>query len=293
MMAGETSAFGGRSYEFAVGSIKASSHPPLTKEQWSRLNEADYDNAVKLVAEYGYPQVGEGQTIFDAINAEKERMTEFIMSLSPDIELTRAMLFEEDALNIKLFYKAKLIGRAIEELKVTEGSLSAEMLRICIEAEDFSLLGEQLDKELSTIFEIKDAGKASRIVDRAIFANALRVAKSKHCKPLETFFEVYGEGRNRVTALRLRNLGYDIREYEDAFLPTKENALRSSDETSSEIEILADVSDRLSGVLTELGYESGMGPIAEYYFIKKNEAAALRLMFAEKSLEAKTGGVSE
>lgn len=36
--------------------------------------------------------------------------------------------------------------------------------------------------------------------------------------------------------------------------------------------------------MADLGYEAGMGAIAEYFFAKKSEAANLRYLFAEKSL---------
>ena len=67
---------------------------------------------------------------------------------------------------------------------------------------------------------------------------------------------------------------------------------RAKDDKRTDDEILQDVNRRLAGVLTDLGYDDGMGVLAQYYFQKKNEAAALRLLFARKSQEA-TGGNDE
>ena len=109
-MTGDKKAFGSRSYEYAVGCIKASSHPPISREKMARLAEADFDSAVRLLTEYGYPQFSyeKGETVFDSIEAEKERTVSFIMEIAPDAELVSAMFFEEDALNLKLCLKAFL-----------------------------------------------------------------------------------------------------------------------------------------------------------------------------------------
>ena len=161
--------FGKRSYEYAVGSIKASSHPPISKEKMTRLEEADFNTAVKLLAECGYPSVSESaggcSSVFESIEAEKERMVSFIREIAPDSELISAFVFEEDALNLKLYLKAKLMGRDTSKLTTVSGSISCELIEACVMAEDFSLLGQTAEKALEGICEVEDAATVSGMVD--------------------------------------------------------------------------------------------------------------------------------
>lgn len=288
-MTGDKKAFGSRSYEYAVGCIKASSHPPISREKMARLAEADFDSAVRLLTEYGYPQFSyeKGETVFDSIEAEKERTVSFIMEIAPDAELVSAMFFEEDALNLKLCLKARLMEKSMDTLPTVNGSIDSGLLAACVMAEDFSMLGKTASDMLEGVCDITDAALVSSMADRAMFSRAMEFVKAKHCKPLTELFCEYAMCKNRITAYRIRNLGMELEELSHAFLPVDDMYKYdySQDITKDEAEIIDSANARLSSVMTSLGYESGMGPVAEYYFLKKNEAASLRLLFAEKQLE--------
>lgn len=289
-MTGAYGAFGGKSYEYAVGSIRATSHQPISKEKMARIAEADLETAKKLIEECGYPSVSDGKPVSDAIEAEKNRMTAFVRDIAPDEELVSAMLFEEDALNLKLFLKARLLGRDdYKGLPTVSGSIDTDILEACMAAEDFSVLGDKAESELEGIFDEADAAVISGRADRAMFLRALDAVKKKHCKPLESLFIQYAVCKNRITALRMRKLGLGTAECPFAFLPTSENKKVSledyaADENKDEKEIIDSANAKLSADMADLGYEAGMGAIAEYFFAKKNEAATLRYLFAEKSL---------
>ena len=85
----------------------------------------------------------------------------------------------------------------------------------------------------------------------------------------------------------MRRLGREAEDF--VYLPVSFSEFRAKDDKRTDDEILQDVNRRLSGVLTDLGYDDGMGVLAQYYFQKKNEAAALRLLFVQKSLEGQGG----
>jgi vacuolar-type H+-ATPase subunit C/Vma6 len=286
-MTGELNAYGKKSYEYAIGRIKATNHPVLTGEQWSRLREADYQGAVKLIEEYGYPRIEEGGNVRQSIDSEMERAVEFILELAPDQELTNLLFFEEDALNLKLFLKAKLVGKKREGLPTVKGSFLPELLRICADTEDFSMLGTVLEKELEGLEDESDPFLISCKVDRAMFTHSLKGTEKKHSCAFNKLLTVYGAGRNRLTAMRMRKLGREP--VGDAFLPVSYSEFAAKDAHRTEDEILQDVNKRLEAVLTEMGWDDGMGVLAQYYFQKKNEAAALRLLFARKSLEGQGG----
>ena len=125
-----------------------------------------------------------------------------------------------------------------------------------------------------------------------MFCRALALAEKKHCVPLVHLMTEYGVGRNRRTALRLAALGADPQKYTDAFFPLEWESFRAADHEKTKADVLKDINKRLAAVTEEIGYDSGMGAIAQYYFMKKNEAAALRMLFTEKSFAA-AGGAAE
>ena len=287
---GEFNAYGKKSYEFAIGRIKATSHPVLTGEQWSRLREADMTGAVKLLEDYGYPRVEEGETVRDSIDREMQRAVTFILELAPDEELTNLLFFEEDALNLKMFLKSKIMKGHMDKLPIVEGSFSPELLRVCAETEDFSMLGQVIEDGLDDVCDTEDPFLISCAVDNAMFAHAVKGAEKKHCTVLKNLLTEYGAGRNRLIAMRMRRLGKEAEDH--VYLPVSFSEYGAKDAKRTDDEILQDVNRRLDSVLTDLGYDDGMGVLAQYYFQKKNEAAALRLLFARKSLET-TGGTNE
>ena len=287
-MSEQYNVYGKKSYEYALGRISGTPHRILTVEMLGRLREADTPTAEKLLADFGYPQKADGQSIYDVIEQEKNTVAAFVREISPDEELVNLLFFEEDALNLKFLLRAEKTGTPVNTDTLTEGGFSKELLRVCVQTGDYSMLGETLEEALTGIEAEDDPCKISCKVDNAVFAYALSKAKAKHCRALEALFTVYGAGKNRLTALRLKRLHKDAADYDFAFLPVAFTA----DESKDEAQILADTDAKLSNVLTDLSYDDGIGAIAQYYFRKKAEAAALRLMFAEKASQAQTEGTT-
>jgi len=295
IMSNEKTAYGKLSYEYSIGAIKSSAFQPLSAEQLARLRDADYATAVKLMSEYGYPPVGGGVSVTDSIEKELSDTVAFVRANAPDPELTDALLFEEDALNLKIYLKAYRSGTNTDSFYMTEGAFPKELLRICAETDDFSLLGEDIASSLEGIDKIDDPSVISCMIDSAMFAHSLSVARKKKSNALIGLLEEYAIGRNRLTALRLKKLGRKITDYPFAFLSSNDvKDYYEKDEGKKESDIIADTSKALEAAIDGLEYDEGMGYVARFCFLKKNEAAALRLMFAEKSLTSQNdadGGV--
>lgn len=281
----EYNPYGRKSYAFALGRISGTTHAVLREEALSRLREADFEGAQKLLSDYGYPAVTDGKTVYDAIEEEKNTVSAFVREIAPDEELVHLLFFEEDALNLKLLLKSAGLGREVDASLLCEGSFPTELLRVCVSTGDYSLLGTTVEQMLEGIEQETDPCRISCLVDNAMFAHALHTAKEKHCASLERLFTVYGEGKNRFTALRLGRLQKSPSEYAFAFLPVGKIPENEQDADT----VFAETQARLESVLTDLGFDEGIGAIAQYYFRKKAETAALRLLFAEKSAK-KTGG---
>lgn len=285
--------FGKTSYEYAVGCIRANSHRLIQPDQWNRLQEADLETACRIVAEYGYPPVTEGQTIYDSIAAEQQRTLKFVKSIAPEPELIDLLFFEEDAVNLKLYLKAKRLGYDPAALPVGQSGIDPELLRICVYTEDFTLLGECAASMLDGILQEEDPCVMSCRADNAMFCRSLDTAEKKRCTPLAQLLREYGIGRNRITAIRLNRLNRKAEQNKYAFLPVPWSEYQEQDHNKTVEDVLADVEHRLQAVVESLGYEVGPGAIAQYFFNKKNEAAALRMLFTEKSFTCAGGGGSD
>lgn len=283
----EYNVYGKKSYAYALGRISGTSHRVLRAEEFARLREADGETAQKLLTDYGYPAVADGKTVYDAIEAEKNAVSAFVREIAPDEELTQLLFFEEDALNLKILLKSEKLGKEADLDTLCEGGFSKELLRICVKAEEYSMLGETLEAALTGIEKEENPCRISCLVDNAMFSYALFTAQKKNCRPLAELFTVYGECKNRLTALRLTKLGKNAEEFDFAFLPVKKPD--EAEMRKSEAEILQETDKALDNVLTDLGYGDGIGVIAQYYFRKKAEAGALRLLFAEKRAEESRG----
>ena len=99
-MSEQYNVYGKKSYEYALGRISGTPHRILTVEMLGRLREADTPTAEKLLADFGYPQKADGQSIYDVIEQEKNTVAAFVREISPDEELVNLLFFEEDALNL-------------------------------------------------------------------------------------------------------------------------------------------------------------------------------------------------
>lgn len=278
-----------RSYEYAIGCFKATSRQPLNAEQWQRLRAADRTGAEKLIAEFGFPPVSEGVTAVDSIEKDMASTVAFIRENAPDPELVDLLFFEQDALNLKILIKSARMGKNAPALELAEGGTDPEILKVCASTGDFSLLGKDLESSLAHVSEITDPGELSCVIDSAFFTHSVNTARRRMSFTFARLLEEYGKGRNRLTSLRLRRLGKDPADHPYAFFPEKPGQEQINDAGKTEDDIVREVKKAFDNVIGELGFDEGMGFIARYYFLKKNDAAALRLMFAEKSIDGGAG----
>ncbi|MBE6651286.1 MAG: hypothetical protein E7613_08230 [Ruminococcaceae bacterium] len=275
--------FGKKSYEYALGAIKASSHPPLTEDELKRLEEADINDFPRLLDEFGWGRGIEGN-LHERIEGEFEYATLFIRDISPDISLTDLLLFEEDAGNLKLFLKGQLIGRDVTELATKGGSIPIEILRGSVEAGDYTLISETLDRELEGIEDETDPFVISSKADRAIFMHTLEVAKKRNTAIYEMLLK-YGAAKNRISEARMKLMGKDIEGIKELLLPVPYTDI--TNDTRSENEIIAEAQEMISKAMYDLRSGENFAPIAEYFFAKKNEAKTLRRLLAKCEIESK------
>ena len=273
--------FAKKSYEYALGAIKASSHPPLTDDELRRLEESDFNDFPRLLDEFSWGR-GINGDLHERIEGEFEYAVTFIRDISPDISLTDLLLFEEDAQNLKLFLKGELIGRDVTDLATKGGSIPFEILRGSVEAGDYSLISDILDRELEGIENETDPFIISSRADRAIFMHTLEIANKKNNALYEMLLK-YGAAKNRISEARLRLMGKDIQDIKHLLLPVPYTDI--SNDSREENEIISEANEAISRAMYDLRSGENFAPIAEYFFAKKTEAKILRRLLAKCELE--------
>ncbi|MBE6701057.1 MAG: hypothetical protein E7582_04120 [Ruminococcaceae bacterium] len=282
--------FAKKSYGYALGAIKATSHPPLSEDDFRRLRDCDLKGFKRLLDELGWARGIEGD-IPERIEGEFNYAVNFIKDISPDKSLTDLLLFEEDSENLKLFLKAKILNVDVSDIANRGASVPIEIVRACVEASDFTLIGEEVHEELKEIEFESDPFIISSKADRAIFLHTLKVAKKKN-KALYTMLLKYGEAKNQISEIRLKQMGVDSKKYKDLLLPVSYKSLEN-DTSRSDDEIISHAKEKISRAMYELRSGENFAPIAEYFFAKKTEAGMLRLILAECELKGLGEEVSD
>lgn len=302
------------SYPFAVGRIRVLETRLLDSGKWARLREASREDAARLLAESGYGggKPGAKAEPEQLIRAETEETHRVIAELSPEPAWTDLFLLPTDAHNIKAIYKGKVLGQDVSRLLVDGGTISPELLRICIENGEYSMLppafGAVLEKEYPDLLRFSAA------VDRAVFEHIRQVLKKKKNPLLSRYFEAQVDFTNVVSTLRAVRLHWDGEKLETVLLPggtipaetfpaaltvsaeglsaalaKGENAsaigrvlgdyLQSGDITQAEQRF---TEERIA--LLKNGDDSAfsIGPIVCYLMQRETEARQLRVLFAEK-----------
>lgn len=275
--------FAKKSYEYALGAIKATSHPPLTSDELRRLSEASLKDFPRLLDEFGWGRGIEGD-LHERIQGEFEYAAEFIREVSPDPSLTNLLLFEEDARNLKLFLKGQLLGRDVSDLATSGGSVPVEIMRGSVEAGDYSLISETLDRELEGIENESDPFVISSRADRAIFMHTLETAQKKNTALYEMLLK-YGSAKNRISEARLRRMGWDVEAMKALMLPVPYASITG--DNRDEGEIIAEEKQAIARAMYDLRSGENFAPIAEYFFAKKAEAETLRGLLTKCELRDK------
>lgn len=273
--------FGAVSWEYALGCIQASSRPPLSREQWARLEAADFPQAVGLLRELGYSV---GEDFLKSLEEDFRQTAAFVREISPCPSLEQLLFFEEDACNLKLYRKAAVAGMDFSSLLAAQGSMDPQLLAVCAEVNDYSLLGEELEQALSPLGETQDPCRISCVIDNAFFCRAKALARQINSFGLADLLERYGEIQNRLTAWRISRLGWEQKEHPFVFLSAPQPA--EEEKELSRQEILEQADARWRQALEEASWTDSPGAFAGYFFEKKLEWKRLGRMLSEK----KTGG---
>ena len=299
------------SYPFAVGRIRALELKLIDAPRWTRLREASRQDAVRLLAEIGYGAGAPKDDPDAMIRVEEEETRRVIAELSPAPEWTDLFLLPTDAHNLKAVYKGKLLGQDVSRLLTDGGSVPADLIRISIEAGEYSMLPVAFQKVLEETYP--DLLTFSAAVDRAVFDQARTVLKKKKNPLLSRYFTAQADFTNVLSALRAAALKWGREKLATVLLPggtIPEEAFREALESGQFSAALAkgEFSSPIRRVLEEYAQDGditkaeqrfteeriallkegqddtfSIGPIVGYLMQRETEARELRVLFAQKA----------
>lgn len=305
------------SYPYAIGRIKVQEAGLIDKTRWNRLWEADEAEAMKLLEEIGYGSDAKDNSQLDnLIDAELTKTRNLIGEITPDKAITDMLLMPTDAHNIKTILKGQLQRVEVENLLLEGGGIAIETLVKALEHGDYTILPYCYREPLKRLEEADDPRLISITIDNAAYTQILKtLADKKHTDPLlRNYYRTKIDFTNILTILRANVLHWDIQTVKPLFItggeiderilvdsvgiPTDQLVkqlahgehsviIRTILEHYAQNSILSEVEQKFENAAFDIIHDRrndsfGIGPIANYLFLRQAEGKALRVMFAGK-----------
>jgi V/A-type H+-transporting ATPase subunit C len=304
------------SYPFAVGRIKSLEKNLLDATVWQQLNDANDENTMlKILKEYGYGSQNEDyQSISKVVASEMDFVDHEIKSLTPAPALTDLFYLHEDAYNIKLLLKGKLLKRDVKMLLHPSGVIDLKLLLESFINDKWNDLPLPIAKTIEQSLNLQDPFEISVAIDKTILL-MIKEALSHHKNQLiERYFAIQFDSNNILSVIRGNALGWPSSKINSLLIPggsleikTIKKAIGKSEDQLFQIfsfgpnrfeykEILEDyakdhqlfrVEERLDDLAFSIIHEQkndsfGIGPVINYLLQKRREASSIRIIAAKK-----------
>lgn len=287
-MAANKNPYGKISLTFSIGRIRALESSLLSSSDFSAMIDADtYYEALKLLIDTGYGSDESNSTnknisLDNLVDNELAKTSKTISELSPDNSLTELFFLDIDAHNFKVYLKSKLTGEDPNPLILDGGTINPEILRICVETEDYSLLSDTFCYYAKGIENIDNSRILSTMVDKAMFKYIFNVLDNSHNKLIKEYFYKRAELIDINTILRAKNLNYTDKEISEMLINDSDFS-KNIPNNISLIDAERNMNKSLIKILRDKkGDSSSIAPVICFLMDKKNEALNLRLLFAAK-----------
>lgn len=283
------SPFGNKSCVYASGRIKALEGQILKKQDYISLNnEKSYSKAFEDLKKFGYGSET-CKDIDKLIKTEMQKTYKIIDEVTPNKTLTDLFLLDIDAHNLKVCLKAKLMGDTCEDLLTSGGVYNPEIIKVCVDVDDYSMLSKDFEENLKDIEKIKDPQKLSTIVDKAIYSHIFSVLSKNKNEILENYFIKKASFININTKVRAEKLGYTQKQITPMLINLKKQDFNINFKAKESSENLEDnlYKSLLDSIRNEKTKTFTIAPVICFLLDKQNEAKNLRMIFAAKKCNTK------
>lgn len=315
---------------YAVARLRMLRRRFLSPAQTQRLIGAqDYADALKILSESGYLS-GDSRDWEAASVRRAQEAGELIRKLSPDSDTSDALLLRADAHNLKVFFKARILGIEPEGI-MPSGTLDPQLLRHAVAEhrytklpEPFMRAMERLEKQ---VVSSVDPMAIDVLIDQALFQMMAQKLRRSSSPAARAWLRRRADGINLVSFIRLRHMNatlpyrevlvsggtiaaeallkaagdeaHMLRLYEQAY---GKRIARLAGEALQDVRQTARLERALDAAL-QAGFQAsrhdidGMDSVIAYLADLEREGAALRLIMAGKraglsaeTIEERLGG---
>lgn len=305
-------------YTYVNSQIKVIEEDILKTEDFVKLTKTPRNLFLKTLVDLGYGSNGDNLEVI--INNELSSLKKFLDSISPKREHTDLFFLENDAINIKYFYKLKLFNLRDNQMFLDRGVFQESELRTAILEDDYTNLEKQKARFLKRIAKniegIEDSRVLSGVIDNSIYEFILNKIKLSFNEPLNTYFKSKIDFSNILSFVRIKSLNWSYAENKEMFLNGGNISLKQIESlfTLKEEELIRNLracySEKLAIILSfyykehnlnllEIKLDNlqlqimkkykedsfGIGIILYYYLKKLAEAKNIRYIYANPEID--------
>lgn len=189
--------------------IRAMENRLLTRERMERMIDArDGSEAMKVLAECGYPEGGSLESVLAQARAETFRDME---SAAPDPRLVQIFQLKYDYHNAKTILKAQALGADAGRLLLPGGRYNPQQLLEGWQKEELRGCTERFQKAMfqakDILAESRDPQRADLVLDRACFEEMTALADQLDIDFLRGYVRLSVDVANLRTAVRVHRMG--------------------------------------------------------------------------------------
>lgn len=219
-------------YLYASARIKALEKNLLSRERLERMAEArSMEEALKVLTELGWPEISMPTmaTIENVLAQRRREAFALVRTLAPDKRLPDVFLVKYDYHNIKTILKSEVTGEDPESLLIEAGRIPTRqlllMLREGMTSGMTKIMERSIEEARDVLARTQDPQLLDFLLDQAMFADMLDMAKAFGSSYLMTYVELLIDSVNLRTVVRLRKMGKGFDALRHALIPGGQVAL--------------------------------------------------------------------
>lgn len=216
----------GTDYTFACARVRGNERNLINKEKMLVMIDArTMEDACKVLQEAGY---GEGEVILPsayekALEAETEKLYEFIHSIAPDSEEFNIFRYPFDYHNIKTILKAEFLGTSGREILMSGGSVPADTMAVLVKERNYMALTSRMraaiETSLDTHARTKDPQSVDLICDKYCYEDISETAAASGNEFVKGYVRLLIDTINLKTFTRVRRMNQPWSFFGDVFIP--------------------------------------------------------------------------
>ncbi len=301
-----------KEYTYSVARVRAKETALLTRQDIDQLLSADgYTAALRLVRDRGYrAQDNEGAD--DAIAAAEKELWEFITEIA-DKDTIRILRLPVDYHNVKAAVKSVFSGMDGHDLLLDNGTVDKDVIYSCVKRREYydmenPTLERVCEEAMTLILRTQDGQACDIYIDNAMLSAVEDAARESGDMFLKRYADLLCDTANLKAAYRCAASGRGEAFIENALYPggtlnIKELIAVSRDGINALCEYVAKTrygamadsmktgaaalekkcADEIMRLMDEAKFDSfTSAPIIAYYYAKRTEIDAVRLILSGK-----------